>query len=54
MTETKMSDDLDRRTIVIFVAALLCLWFGRFGSDAPESYLTRRGCRAHGFSLVGT
>ena len=38
MTETKMSDDLDRRTIVIFVAALLCLWFGRFGIRyAPEN-----------------
>ena len=31
MTETKMSDDLDRRSIVIFVAALISLWFGRFG-----------------------
>ena len=26
-----MSDDLDRRTIVIFVAALLSLWFAHFG-----------------------
>jgi membrane protease YdiL (CAAX protease family) len=26
-----MSDDLDRRSIVIFVAALISLWFGRFG-----------------------
>jgi len=31
VTDTKMSDDLDRRTIVIFVAALLSLWFARFG-----------------------
>ena len=26
-----MSDDLDRRSVVIFVAALISLWFGRFG-----------------------
>lgn len=31
MTETKVSDDLDRRSVVIFVAALFSLWFGRFG-----------------------
>ena len=31
MTDTKMSDDLDRRTLVIFVAALLSLWFAHFG-----------------------
>jgi membrane protease YdiL (CAAX protease family) len=31
VTNTKLGDDLDRRTIVIFVAALLSLWFGRFG-----------------------
>jgi len=31
VTDTKLGDDLDRRTIVIFVAALLSLWFGRFG-----------------------
>jgi membrane protease YdiL (CAAX protease family) len=31
VTETKLSDDLDRRTIVIFVAALLSLWFAHFG-----------------------
>ena len=31
MTDTKMSDDLDRRTIVIFVTALLSLWFAHFG-----------------------
>ena len=31
MTGTKVSDDLDRRSVVIFVAALISLWFGRFG-----------------------
>ena len=31
MTDTKLRDDLDRRTIVIFVTALLSLWFGHFG-----------------------
>jgi membrane protease YdiL (CAAX protease family) len=31
VTETKASDDLDRRSVVIFVAALISLWFGRFG-----------------------
>ena len=31
MTDTKLSDDLDRRTIVVFVAALLSLWFAHFG-----------------------
>jgi len=31
VTNTKLGDDLDRRSIVIFVAALLSLWFGRFG-----------------------
>lgn len=31
MTETKLSDDLDRRTVVIFAAALLSLWFAHFG-----------------------
>jgi membrane protease YdiL (CAAX protease family) len=31
VTETKVSDDLDRRSVVIFVAALFSLWFGRFG-----------------------
>jgi len=31
VTNTRLGDDLDCRTIVIFAAALLSLWFGRFG-----------------------
>ena len=36
-----MSDDLDRRTIVIFVAALLSLWFAHFGPRYVPDTSTR-------------
>lgn len=41
MTETKLSDDLDRRSIVIFVAALLSLWFAHFGIRYAPDNTTR-------------
>ena len=41
MIETKLSDDLDRRSIVIFAAALLSLWFAHFGLRYAPDNTTR-------------
>lgn len=41
MTVTKISDDLDRRSIVIFVTALLSLWFAHFGIRYAPDNTTR-------------
>ena len=41
MTVTKISDDLDRRSIVIFVTAFLSLWFAHFGIRYAPDNTTR-------------
>ena len=41
MTEAKYGDDLDRRSIVIFVTALLSLWFAHFGIRYTPDDTTR-------------
>jgi len=41
VTVTKISDDLDRRSIVIFVTALLSLWFAHFGIRYAPDNTTR-------------
>ena len=41
MTVTKISDDLDRRSIVIFVTAFLGLWFAHFGIRYAPDNTTR-------------
>ncbi|MFM9036553.1 MAG: CPBP family intramembrane glutamic endopeptidase [Actinomycetota bacterium] len=39
MTRTFIDDDIDRRTITIFLAALVCLWGAHFGVQwAPNSF----------------